>query len=88
MKNCWNHAKTLPQPVTSGPTDAAIDELRALLKEFSDSRIDVENLVDHVPEQRTEAPQSDDEDATAAYEAREASDEEEADRMNASHWPS
>ncbi len=50
------------------------------------SRIDVENLVNHVTEQRTEAPQSDDEDATATYETREASDEEEADRMNANHW--
>ncbi len=34
-----------------------------------------------VTEQQTEAPQSD-EDATAAYEARKSSDEEEADRMN------
>ena len=37
------------------------------------------NLANYVTQQWTEAPQSDDEDATAAFEAREASDEEEAD---------
>ena len=73
MKNCWNHAKILPLPltVTSGPSDAVI--------EFSDSSLDVENVVDHATEQWTAAPQSDDEDATAAYEAREESDREDAD---------
>jgi hypothetical protein len=79
VKNCWNHAKILPRPITSGPCDAAIEELNAPLVEFSDSTIDVENLLNHVSEQWTEAPQSDDEEAKAAYEAREASDEEEAD---------
>ncbi len=79
VKNYWNHAKILPKPVTSGPTDSAIDELKALLVEFSDSSIDVENSLSHVSEQLTEAPQSDDEKETAVYEAREASDEEEAD---------
>ena len=79
VKNCWNHAKILPRPITSGPSDAAIEELKALLVEFSDSTIDVENLLNHVSEQWTEAPQSDDEEATVAYVAREASDEEEAD---------
>ena len=39
----------------------------------------MENLVNHVTEQWTEAPQSDYEDAIAAYEAHEISDEEEAD---------
>ncbi len=47
--------------------------------EFADSSLDVDNLVNHVSEQWTEEPQSDDEDATAACAAREASDEEEAD---------
>ncbi len=75
VKNCWNHAKILPRPITSGPSDAAIEELKALLVEFSDSTIDVENLLNHF----SEAPQSDDEEATVAYVAREASDEEEAD---------
>jgi hypothetical protein len=77
VKNCLNHAKILPLPVTSGPTDAAIDEFKALPVEFSDPGIDVDNLVNHVtePELWTEAPQSDDEDATALYEARETSDE-------------
>jgi hypothetical protein len=28
VKNCWNHAEILPKPVTYGPTDAAIDELK------------------------------------------------------------
>ena len=81
VKNCWNHAKILPRPVTvtSGPSDAVIDELKALLVEFSDSSFDVENVVDHVTEQWTAAPQSDDEDAAAAYEAREESDGEDAD---------
>ena len=79
VKNCWNHAKILPRPITSGPCDAAIEELNAPLVEFSDSTIDVENLLNHVSEQWTEAPQSDDEEATVAYVAREASDEEEAD---------
>jgi len=81
VKNCWNHAKILPLPVTvtSGPSDAVIDELKALLVEFSDSSLDVENVVDHATEQWTAAPQSDDEDATAAYEAREESDGEDAD---------
>jgi hypothetical protein len=48
VKNCWNHAKILPQPVTvtSGPSDAVIVELKALLVEFSDSSLDVENVVD------------------------------------------
>ena len=80
-KNCWNHAKILPLPVTvtSGPSDAVIDELKALLVEFSDSSLDVENVVDHATEQWTAAPQSDDEDATAGYEAREESDREDAD---------
>jgi hypothetical protein len=59
--------------------DGAIDELKALLIEFADSSLDVESLVNHVSEQWTEEPQSDEEDATAAYAAREASDEEEAD---------
>ena len=79
--SCWNHAKILPQPVTvtSGPSDAVIDELKALLVEFSDSSLDVENVVDHATEQWTAAPQSDDEDAAAAYEAREESDGEDAD---------
>ena len=79
VKNCWNHAKILPRPVTSGAVDGAIDELKALLIEFADSSLDVDSLVNHVSEQWTEAPQSDDEDATAAYAASEASDEEEAD---------
>ncbi len=35
--------------------------------------------MNHVTEQWTDAPQSDDENATAAYEAREASDEEEVE---------
>jgi hypothetical protein len=39
----------------------------------------VENVVDHATEQWTAAPQSDDEDATAAYEARDESDGEDAD---------
>jgi hypothetical protein len=39
----------------------------------------VENSLSNVSEQWTEAPQSDDEEATAVYEAHEASDEEEAD---------
>ena len=59
--------------------DGAIDELKALLIEFADSSLDVESLVNHVSEQWTEEPQSDDEDATAAYDARELSDQEEAD---------
>ncbi len=53
MTICWNHgyhAKILPQPVTSGPTDTVIDELKALLVELSDSGIDVDNLVNHVSE--------------------------------------
>ena len=81
MKNCWDHAKILPRPVTvtSGPSDAVIDELKALLVEFSDSSLDVENVVDHATEQWTAAPQSDDKDAAAAYEAREESDGEDAD---------
>jgi len=81
VKNFWNHAKFLPLPVTvtSGPSDAVIDELKALLVEFSDSSLDVENVVDHDTEQWTAAPQSDDEDATAAYEARDESDGEDAD---------
>ncbi len=49
----------LPRPITSGPSDAAIEELKALLVEFSDSTIDMENLLNHVSEQWTEAPQSD-----------------------------
>ncbi len=52
--------------------------MKALLVELSDSTIDVGNFLHHVSEQWTEAPQPDEE-ATAAYEAREASDEEEAD---------
>jgi hypothetical protein len=80
VRNYWNHAKILPLPVTSGPVDAAVDELRALLIEFADSSFDVENLVNHASEQWTEEPQSDDEDAIAAYEARDATDEEEADQ--------
>ena len=81
VKNCWNHAKILPLPVTvtSGPSDAVIDELKALLVEFSDSSLDVENVVDHATEQWTAAPQSDDEDAAAAYEARAESDGEDGD---------
>ncbi len=47
--------------------------------EFSDSSLDVENVVDHATEQWTAAPQSDDEDAAAAYEARGESDGEDAD---------
>ncbi len=47
--------------------------------EFSDSSLDVENVVDHATEQWTAAPQSDDKDAAAAYEAREESDGEDAD---------
>jgi hypothetical protein len=53
VKNCWNHAKNPPQPVTSGPVDAAIDELKDLLVEFLGSGIDVNNLVNHVSEQLT-----------------------------------
>ncbi len=51
---------------------------------FPHSSLDAQSLVNHVSEQWTEEPQSesvsDDEDATAAYAAREASDEEEADQ--------
>ncbi len=69
VKNCWNHAKIRPLPVTvtSGPSDAVIGELKAPLVEFSDSSLDVENVVDHATEQWTAAPQLDDENATAAY---------------------
>ncbi len=59
--------------------DGAIDGLKALLIEFADSSLDVDSLVNHVSEQWTEEPHFDDEDATAAYAARETSDEEEAD---------
>ena len=38
VKNCWNHAKILPRPVTSGAVDGAIDELKALLIEFAMSQ--------------------------------------------------
>jgi hypothetical protein len=47
--------------------------------EFADSSLDVENLVNHASEQWTEGPHSDDEDAIAAYEDRDATDKEEAD---------
>jgi hypothetical protein len=70
VKNCWNHAKILPCPVASGPADGAIDELKALLLEFSDP---------HASEVWTKEPQSDGEDAATACAAREASDEGEAD---------
>jgi hypothetical protein len=53
--------------------------MNALLVDFSDSSFDVENSLSHVSEQWTEAPQSDDEEATAVYAVHEASDEEEAD---------
>ena len=81
VKNCWNHAKILPRAVTvtSGPSDAVIDELKALLVQLSDPSLDVESILNHATEQWTEAPESDDEEATAAYEAREESDVEEAD---------
>jgi hypothetical protein len=79
VKNCWNHAKILPRPVTSGPVDATINKLTALLIEFGDSSLHVDSLANHVSEQWTEEPESDDEEDTAAYAAREATDEEEAD---------
>ncbi len=54
VKNCWNHAKILPRPVTSGAVDEAIDELKVLLIEFADSSLDIASLVNHVSEQWTE----------------------------------
>ena len=86
VKNCWNHAKILPRPVTSGPVDATIDELTALLIQFADSSLDVDSLVNHVSEQRTEELESDDE-ATAAYAARDTARHQMKRRlMTASLW--
>ena len=65
VKNCWNHAKILPRPVTSGPVDATIDELSSLLIEFADSSLDVDSLVNHASEKWTEEPESDDEEASS-----------------------
>jgi hypothetical protein len=82
VKNCWNHAKILPAPVASGPDNKVVNELAALLLQFSTSGLGVEDLLNDATEQWTAAPvESDEEDAerTAAYRAREASDEEEAD---------
>jgi len=82
VKNCWNHAKILPAPVASGPDNEVVNELAALLLQFSTSGLGVEDLLNNATEQWTAAPvESDEEDAerTAAYRAREASDEEEAD---------
>jgi hypothetical protein len=47
VKNCWNHAKILPLPLTSGPVDATIDELTARLIHVADSSLDVDSLVNH-----------------------------------------
>ncbi len=86
-KNCWNHAKILPRPVTSGPVDATIDELTALLMQFADSSLDVDSLVNHVYEQRTEELELDDDEATAAYAARDTARHQMKRRlMTASLW--
>ena len=87
VKNCWNYAKILPRPVTSGPVDATIDELTALLIQLADSSLDVDSLVNHASEQRTEELVSDDEEATAAYAARDTARHQMKWRlMTASLW--
>ena len=77
-RTAWNELSI----VTSDTVDGAIEELKALLIEIAVQaliRLAVESLVNHASEQwtepHTEESQSNDEDVTAAYAAREASDE-------------
>jgi hypothetical protein len=85
VRNCWNHAKTLARPLTSGPVDSVIDELKDLLLQLAESgseALDVEDILSRPSERWTaNSVETDDEDAEflAAYRARDESDEEEAD---------
>ena len=84
VKHCWNHAKILAASVsTEGPDVNVVNELKALLLEFSgQTGLGVEDILEHLTEQWTAAPEeSDDEDAglKAALQAREETDEKEAD---------
>ena len=47
VRNCWNHAKVLPAPVSvAGPDDNVMNNLRALLLEFSGASLSVEDIID------------------------------------------
>ena len=48
VKNCWNHAKILPAAVVAtGPDDAVLKELAALLLQLPEVGLRVEDVVDY-----------------------------------------
>ena len=48
VKNCWNHANILPAAVVAtGPDDAVLKELAALLLQLPEVGLLVEDVVDY-----------------------------------------